>query len=425
MPKDSKTTFADIIHESLEFDPSNKADSLVLELIDTSWVQRLRDVSQTGNTRLVYMFSEHSRFGHSLEVAYLSLRLLSSLKKSHKKEVEEYELAIAAAGLLHDIAHIAPGSHTALQAWFPNEKDNHEATAGKIISEEKEFSEILEKYETGLTQKVSRILLEDKTLPSWTWQVLSAGGWNVDRGSWCIADSILAGVSYGKYNIAALTDSITISKESELALKENRLDAMLHFAMSRHAMYKQIYQHRVLLATDKLIAMLVKRCRAVSSELYFCDDVMLNVLSAKSAKDLNNSDIFKMRESWWRYHLIKWCESKDEIIADISNRLLNRKLLKTVAILDSDNKDQLYNNAKKAVEDSGFNPEYYLYKISSVDMFKESGDNTIKVLKEDGSCIALNKADSMFQTILKDTVKYSKDWIVLPKKAKELLGRSR
>ena len=72
-------------------------------------------------------------------------------------------------------------------------------------------------------------------------------------------DSVLAGVSYGKYNIPALVDSILITNDKQLALMENRLDAMLHFMVSRHAMYRQIYQHRVLLAADMLNKAVVQR----------------------------------------------------------------------------------------------------------------------------------------------------------------------
>lgn len=421
----SKITFADIVTEELQFNPRNPSEKLILKLTDTKWVQRLRDISQTGNTRLVYMFSEHSRFGHSLGVAYLAVKLLKEIKKDFPKDVSKYELAIAAAALLHDIAHLAPGSHTAQKVWFPDKPDMHEEAAAEIIAEDQELQNILEQSEEGLTKKILAILKEDSALPPWTWQIISGGGWNVDRGNWCIADSILAGVSYGKYNIAALTNSITLSKDKELALKENRLDAMLHFAVSRHAMYKQIYQHRVLLAADRLTCMIVKRCRDIQSKLYFADDVMQKVIAAKSIADLNNSDIFIMREAWWRYHLLQWTKSKDSILADLSTRLLNRELLKTVAILPEDNHDAFYQQAKDAVLTSGFNPEYYLSEISSVDRFVEDSSQTLKVLRDNGEVKDLKDMDSIFQVILQNAREVKKDWLVMPEEAKKVLGRKR
>ena len=55
----SDITFADVVHQSVSFSKNDPAEALLLNLIDTPWFQRLRDISQTANTRLVYMFSEH------------------------------------------------------------------------------------------------------------------------------------------------------------------------------------------------------------------------------------------------------------------------------------------------------------------------------------------------------------------------------
>jgi HD superfamily phosphohydrolase len=118
--------FADVVQQSISFSRDIESQALLLELIDTAWFQRLRDVSQTANTRLVYMFSEHTRFGHSLGVAAMAEMVLTKLSRTHSKEVEAYRPAVAAAALLHDVGHLAPGSHTAFKTWFPHAQDIHE-----------------------------------------------------------------------------------------------------------------------------------------------------------------------------------------------------------------------------------------------------------------------------------------------------------
>ena len=422
----SKVTFADVVYESLELDTSNPAQKIIIDLLDTPWVQRLRDISQTGNTRLVYMFSEHSRFGHSLGVAYLASRLLNNLRRDFSEQVKKYEVAICAAALLHDIAHLAPGSHTAVKVWFPGQKDLHESAACGIIKSNPEISAILKSYGgDALIDTVTSILKEDASLPPWTWQILSGGGWNVDRGNWCIADSILAGVSYGKYNIAALINSISITQDGELALQENRLDSMLHFAISRHAMYKQLYQHRVLLAADKLLTMLIKRCRDLGPDSFFADKTMRNVLQAKSVSDLDFETIFNMRECWWRYHLLSWIKAADPILADFADRVINRRLLKTVALTDADNKNEICKIAEQAVKKYGFDPKYYLYDISSADMFVQDSSQSLKVIKDDGQVSNLLETDSIFQSIIRNAAEYTKTWLVMPAEAKKSLGRKR
>ena len=54
------------------------------DLIDTSWVQRLRRVPQLQSARWVYPAAEHSRFQHSLGAMHLAGRLAQQLYPSLK-----------------------------------------------------------------------------------------------------------------------------------------------------------------------------------------------------------------------------------------------------------------------------------------------------------------------------------------------------
>lgn len=397
-------SFADVVHQLVSFDPNRSPDKLVLKLIDTPWFQRLRDISQTANTRLVYMFSEHSRFGHSVGVAYLAISLMKSLREKFK-EVAEYEEAVAAAAILHDIGHLAPGSHTAFKTWYPEEEDIHEQISSRILQEG------LSSITGALTPTVNKILAEDSSLPPWTWQIISGGGWNVDRGNWCMVDSILAGVQYGEYNIPALLDAMVITDSGELALKENRLDAMMHFAVSRHAMYRQIYQHRVILAADTLNIALVRRLRDIDG--YFADDVMKRVLKTCSPKELSLGEIFAMRESWWKFHVFKWAtEARDPILKDLASRILNRSLFKTVREVEQEGE------VLKILESLNLPPQYYLFRIKTHD----TGDtgHAMPVVYENGEVRKLIDADPLYKALVSGSV--LKEWLVMPKEVKERLG---
>lgn len=421
----SNITFADVVHQSISFSTDRDKGRLLLDLIDNRWVQRLRDISQTANTRLVYMFSEHSRFGHSLGVAYLANLLMDKLSWNYPEQVAKYRLAVGAAALLHDIGHLAPGSHTAYKTWFPEGPDVHESVATRIISEDPSLKDIFSRYENGLAQTVCRILEESPDLPPWTWEIISGGGWNVDRGNWCIVDSILAGVSYGKYNIPALIESIIITDDKHLALKENRLDAMIHFAVSRHAMYRQIYQHRTLLAADCLNAAIVKRARDLEDRIPFADKHMRNVLAAKSPEELPLDSIYAMREPWWKYHLMQWIEGSDKILSDLADRLLNRKLLKTVRIRENDNHKDLHSEAESALKKSGYDPRYYLHEISTADMHSSDYRQSMLVSMDDGRIRHLTDAEPLFGSMVKGSGMSKKSWLVLPAEAKTILGRER
>ncbi len=423
--------FADIVFNLIEFDRSIPSEKLVLSLIETSWMQRLRFISQTGNTRLVYMFSEHSRFGHSLGTAYLAKLVLNHLKKIEKnpeqlEKINYYTAPILAAALLHDIGHVAPGSHTAQKAWFPSaKKDFHEDTGVNIINNDPEINSILKKFSPDLPNIVSNILQKTGEAPPWCYQLVSGGGWNVDRGNWCVVDSIMAGVSYGKYNIPALIDSLVLTDKEQLALRENRIDAMMHFALSRYAMYRQVYQHRVLLAADVLNKNIIKRARAKKDSLNYADKTMSAALAASTALQLSLNHLKEMTEGWWWYHINKWSNSIDSILSDLCQRLLYRRLFKTIRILDSEDQRQLHHRLTNLLTTLGYSPEYYLNKVSLDDITTSERDFSILIQMENGEVKPLIQTDPLFKSLIEDRISISQKWFVVPEEAKLLLGRLR
>lgn len=419
----SEITFADVVHQSVSFNRSDPAEKLLLDLLDTRWFQRLRDVSQTANTRLVYMFSEHSRFGHCLGVAYLAKLVLNKLALQRPQEVEALRAAILAAALLHDVGHLAPGSHTAFKTWFPGQPDSHESLAELVITQDPEISQLLQSFSPSLPHQVLAILSESDDVPPWAWQIVSGGGWNVDRGNWSTVDSVLAGVSYGKYNIPALVDSIVITDDKQLALMENRLDAMLHFMVSRHAMYRQIYQHRVLLAADMLNKAVVQRARDIGDSLEFADETMKAALAAKDVQALTLPVMFTMRESWWRYHLSRWTSCSDQILRDLSDRIINRRLFKTVRIHSG--REELLQQAREALAANGLDPRYYLHEISTADMHSGDTKQSMLVRLDNGKSITLAEADPLFKAMVTDARVSNRSWLAMPQEAKLALNYSR
>ena len=84
---------------------------LVLDLVASPEVQRLRRIRQLGIGHMVFPGAEHSRFGHALGAMALMHDALSSLsEKGTDISAEEIQAAQIAA-LLHDVGH-GPFSHT-------------------------------------------------------------------------------------------------------------------------------------------------------------------------------------------------------------------------------------------------------------------------------------------------------------------------
>ena len=131
--------FRDPIYNLITFD--KEKDLLLLRLIDTYEFQRLRRIRQLGLSWLTYPTAVHTRFSHSLGVAYLAGKIFDRLKLEEEIEIPEEEegenyilkreqlkLLLQTGALLHDIGH-APFSH----AFEPLMDQDHEDWSVNII----------------------------------------------------------------------------------------------------------------------------------------------------------------------------------------------------------------------------------------------------------------------------------------------------
>ena len=438
----STINFADVAHQTLIFDKNIPSEALILKLLDSRWVQRLRYVLQTGNTKLVYMFAEHSRFGHSLGVAHLANLLMRHLKKFSAAQIEPYEQAVSAAALLHDIGHVAPGSHLAERIWGRDHRGRHELVGTRIIRQDPEIRSILEEFDPRLPELVCGILEDSSDLPAWTREIISGSGWNADRGNWSIVDSTMCAVSYGRYNVLAIIDAFRLTEDGQLVLQESRLDALTHFFVARDSMYRQIYQHRALQAVDALTVNLIERARdiahsyqkepsvesahnAFSEKGIFVDESFLKVLLAEDySKDLSIEAIFCLTEPWWYYHLLRWCECQDEILRDLAIRLRDRRLFKTIRLTSESSVQKIRGAAEAAAQDLGYDPRYYVVTVEEADTHRGKDGETPQILLDSGKVVPVVEVEPLIAQLLAKPVS-NRRWLAVPQEVKEKLGYTR
>ena len=132
-----------IVHDSLWGTFELQAHEVAL--IDTSLLQRLRFLHQTGAVYLTYPSAHHTRFEHTLGVLYQVGRLCKALRGSaYKPDIridESLENDARFAALLHDTGH-GPFSHTSEQFFsaldeivqFQNDPRYSNCGAGEILS---------------------------------------------------------------------------------------------------------------------------------------------------------------------------------------------------------------------------------------------------------------------------------------------------
>ncbi|XP_050956475.1 deoxynucleoside triphosphate triphosphohydrolase SAMHD1-like, partial [Labeo rohita] len=119
--KDIMKIFKDPIHGQIELHP------LLVKMIDTPQFQRLRFIKQLGTKYLVYPGATHTRFEHSLGVAYLAGCLLKTLHENQPELniTKQDFLCVQIAALCHDMGH-GPFSHLFDAMFIPEvQPDKH------------------------------------------------------------------------------------------------------------------------------------------------------------------------------------------------------------------------------------------------------------------------------------------------------------
>jgi uncharacterized protein len=259
------------------------------DLLDTSWLQRLRRISQLQSARWVFPTAEHSRFTHGLgvmhEAGLWARRLVPSIRReltARGEPVPSEGLVVETfrvAGLLHDVGH-GPFAHffdDHVLSRFPAPPDPRRA-AGKRLTHE-DLSQLIIERELGalisalrrapgdvaerdafadgesidprwVSFLVSKPALDDPTMPLWVrWlQPLLSGVFTVDNLDYVRRDAWMTGVAVD-VDVERLRRYAFVG-ERGLTLYEPGLGALEMFLTSRLFLYQQVYFHRTVRAID-------------------------------------------------------------------------------------------------------------------------------------------------------------------------------
>ena len=386
----------------IELNRANPLHRPIMDLIDTPVIQRMKHISQLSAAAWVYPDATLSRFGHVIGSACLTAEILDHIRlqvgTETREQIDEWGPIVVAFAMTHDVGHIAPGSHVAHRVWFPKQKDAHEAMSHNIISKDPGFREALERTLGAKgARQLDLVAAEDSQVPKWTWQLITAGGWNTDRGDWVRRDGTFCGVQYGQYDLPVIKKYLTISQQGDLVIRENGVNALEPFFTSRAWLYRNIYRHPTCRIGEKMHELVGQRARELhaSGGLNFSDEVMDRVLSATTGFDLDISTVLEMTESWWQYHVSRWARSDDTSLRELSRRLLRRQPFKHFE-RNEDNRRLL----KRMVETSGLTPKYFYFEMDDapVNLKKDLGV-AIHVLQQDGRLVPLTQHSSFMSAL--------------------------
>ena len=277
---DGTALLGDPVHGYISFTtPRTAAEKTEKDLIDTPWMQRLRQIYQLQSARWVYPSAEHSRFQHSLGAMHLAGRFARHLYPSLKAAVPDcpsanyIEALLRVTALLHDVGH-GPFGHFFDDNYLEQFGLTHEKLGQHIIKTElAEIIRDIRRSPNGEFAKKERLDPEQiafligkgvqpaSTVKKQQWliflQPLLSGIYTVDNLDYVMRDAYMCGVAIGAVDIDRLM-YYTFFTDKGLTLHKSGLSALNMFLNARLYMYTNVYYHRTTRAIDEHLKELFK-----------------------------------------------------------------------------------------------------------------------------------------------------------------------
>lgn len=402
---DDSKVFRDAVHNYIHVD-----QPVILDLINSKEMQRLRRIKQLGGTHLVYQSAEHSRFCHCLGVYFIVRKMIFNSEVG--KYLSDYDkLTVMCAALLHDLGH-GPFSHCFEGAFGLN----HEEYTVKIINGNSEVNCILESFEKGFSKKVSSII--EKTHPNTILIQMISSQLDADRMDYLLRDSYFTGTTYGHFDLYRILRVMKVV-DNKIVYKYSGVQAIENYILARYHMYWQVYYHPTARSYEHLLQVIFKRVKDLYQEGFeFKSDIryilpfLKQQVSVQEYIDLDEASVF---------HIFKEFTKEDDfILSDLSSRFLNRKLFKYKQLKDQ---TELKIIEQKAFE-LGYDPRYYIMSDNQKQVpylhYGQSGElSEIEILDTDGNLSPLPIKSEIVAAILNSKQYKSDKKVFFPKEIKD------
>lgn len=337
---------------------------LIWKLIQTKEFQRLRRIHQLGGVFMVYHAAEHSRFSHSLGVYEVARRIISEVDSLREVLSEEEKLITLCAALLHDVGH-GPYSH-AFEMVF---NTNHEKFTEEIIlNQQTEINQVLESYEIGLAKKVANVIgkrcFAEKNCHEDCHHLMInsiiSSQLDADRLDYLQRDAYFSGATYGEIDLERIIRSFLVI-DNKIAFKFTSMHAIENYLMSRYHMYWQVYYHPVGVSYEIILINIFKRVNQLIVNNYqFNNDI--NIIIKLINKTIGIKEYLELDEACLLQLIKVWCFEKDEVLSDLSNRFINRKLFKYVTCHSQEVLDEKYDKIKEIFMRNNIDYHFYLHR---------------------------------------------------------------
>ncbi|QEE14774.1 HD domain-containing protein [Promethearchaeum syntrophicum] len=239
----------------------------ITEIVDSREIQRLMRIRQLSGASHVYPGANHTRFEHSLGVAYLAKRLSENLRDLQGVDISDDDINdCVVAALCHDIGH-GPFSHNFESLLIKHNNKDHEDYTEWLIKK----SEIGEKIEEFSFDKnyISDIatgkIIGKANEKGYLLSQMITSAVNVDSMDYLMRDNYHCGTEKATVDINRLLLSMD-EIDGFLGVNIKALISLEGFLLSRISSFRTIYFHKTCRSVQM---MLEEAMKSVVNEIGF------------------------------------------------------------------------------------------------------------------------------------------------------------
>lgn len=353
-------------------------NSLIYDLIQHPYFQRLRRISQMGLSYLVYPGAHHTRFHHALGAMHMMQKAIEVLRFKEVSISKDEENALLIAILLHDIGH-GPFSHAMEHSIV---EVHHEEISMFFMDK------LNQEFEGKLTLAIK--IFKGEYHRKFMLQLISSQ-LDMDRMDYLKRDSFYSGVAEGNINSDRLIQMMNVV-DDVLVMEEKGIYSIEKFLTSRRLMYWQAYLHKTSLVAELILTKTLKRAKELLHKgvevdcskpfHYFMENKItsneFNDDTLNTFSQLDDFDIISALKNW-QFH-------DDFILSSLSKMIINRDLLKIKLSSDKFPKVELEKLTDKLLENNLISKnevDYFVFKGKIKNQAYDKAAEPIRILKKD------------------------------------------
>ena len=303
--------------------------TLLYDLIEHPYFQRLRRIKQMGLSSLVYPGAEHTRFHHALGCMHMMQKAVQVLQFKNVEISKEEEEALYVAILLHDIGH-GPFSH-AMEHSIVEEVQHEEISLLFMNALNEEF-----KGKLTLAIEIFKGNYHRKFLVQ-----LISSQMDMDRMDYLKRDSFYSGVAEGNINSERLVQMMNVHNDL-LVIEEKGIYSVEKFLVARRLMYWQCYLHKTSVGAEMILTKILKRAKeltllgkelpaSIPLNYFLTHHITKNSFDKESLLQfslLDDTDIITALKNWQF--------DSDPVLSHLSSAIVNRKLFRISLVSKAD-----------------------------------------------------------------------------------------